>query len=144
VLTGRLAVAEEMAQDAFLAAFGAWERIRSFDRPDAWVRRVVANKCVSAWRRGATEARLVARLRRERVAEPVIPEPDHDVLRAIRALPGRQRQVLALIVLEDRSVADVAQLLGCSEDSVRTHLRRGRAALAARVRESERGEGEEK
>src|SRR3954467_14502477 len=45
-LTGRLAVAEEMAQEAFLAAYRRWNRISRYDEPGAWVRRVVTHRCV--------------------------------------------------------------------------------------------------
>src|SRR5438876_9131505 len=61
-LTGRLGLAEEMAQDAFLSAYRAWDRIGHYENPGAWLRRVVTNRGVSAWRRALTEARLVARL----------------------------------------------------------------------------------
>jgi DNA-directed RNA polymerase specialized sigma24 family protein len=38
--------------------------------------------------------------------------------------------VLALAFVEDRSVADIASILGCGEETVRTHLRRGRLRVA--------------
>jgi RNA polymerase sigma-70 factor (ECF subfamily) len=53
------------------------------------------------------------------------------VLDAVRRLPRRQRQVIALTLLEDRSISETAEILGCGEETVRTHLRRGRRALAA-------------
>jgi RNA polymerase sigma-70 factor (ECF subfamily) len=130
-------VAEELAQDAFEAAYRHWDRVRAYDEPGAWVRRVVANRCVSAWRRGVTEARLLARLRRERVAAVELPERVGEVWVAVRALPRRQRQVMALVVLEGRSVAEVARVLACSEESVRTHLRRARSTLARRLQAAE-------
>jgi RNA polymerase sigma-70 factor (ECF subfamily) len=136
-LSGRLAVAEEMAQEAFLAAYRRWNRIEQYDVPGAWVRRVVTHRCVSTWRRGLTEARLVARLRRERPPEVVFSPSDERVWREVARLPGRQRQVIALVVVEDRSVAEVAHLLGCSEESVRTHLRRARLRLAERLHEED-------
>ncbi len=51
-------------------------------------------------------------------------------LDAVRRLPRRQREVIALTLLEDRSIAETAAILGCGEETVRTHLRRGRQALA--------------
>jgi RNA polymerase sigma-70 factor (ECF subfamily) len=132
-LTGRRDLAEELAQDAFLAAHRNWSRIAGYDDPAAWVRRVVANRSVSSGRRHVTSLRLLARLSSERPPEPAL-DPDADELwAAVRALPRRQAQVLALTYLEDRSTAEVAAVLGCGEETVRTHLRRGRATLASRL-----------
>jgi RNA polymerase sigma factor (sigma-70 family) len=49
---------------------------------------------------------------------------------AVRALPPRQAQCIALHYLEDRSVADIASVLGVAEPTVRVHLHHGRSALA--------------
>jgi DNA-directed RNA polymerase specialized sigma24 family protein len=61
--------------------------------------------------------------------------PGPDVRAALLALPRQQRAVIALFYLEDRPVAEIATLLGCSEGTVKTHLSRGRAALATRLGE---------
>jgi RNA polymerase sigma-70 factor (ECF subfamily) len=123
-------VAEEITQDAFLAAHLSWERIGRYDMPEAWVRRVATNRCISAGRRAITEARLLTRMKRERTPEPSLEEPDAELWAHVRSLPRRQAQVVALTYLEDRSVDDVAEILGCGPETVRTHLRRARAALA--------------
>ena len=52
---------------------------------------------------------------------------------AVRTLPRRQQAVVALHYLEDRSVADVAQVLGIAEGTVKAHLHKARAALADRL-----------
>jgi RNA polymerase sigma-70 factor, ECF subfamily len=133
VLTGRLDVAEELVQDAFEAAHRKWLRLEEYDRPGAWVRRVVLQRCIGRHRRLAVETRALIRMsgERERSAEIVI--ADQDLLVAIRSLPTRQAQVVALVLLEDRSIDDVADLLGCSTATTRTHLRRGRLALASKL-----------
>ena len=56
---------------------------------------------------------------------------DEALWAAVRALPRRQRQVVALRFVEDRSIGDIASIVGCDEPTVRTHLRRGRLAVAA-------------
>jgi RNA polymerase sigma-70 factor (ECF subfamily) len=48
----------------------------------------------------------------------------------VRELPEQQRHAVVLYYVEDRSVADVAEILQCSEGSVKTHLSRARTALA--------------
>jgi RNA polymerase sigma-70 factor, ECF subfamily len=133
VLTGRRDLAEELAQEGFVAAHRRWDRVSALEDPGGWVRRVVTNRCISSGRRHLTELRLLARLRRERAAPTELAPADDELWRAVRDLPARQAQVLALVFLEDRSVADVAGILGCGQDTVRTHLRRGRLALAERL-----------
>jgi RNA polymerase sigma factor (sigma-70 family) len=133
VLTGRRDVAEELAQDAFLAAHRKWRTVGAYDRPDAWVRRVALNAAVSVARRRATEARLLLRLGRERAPEPAWSGATEEVWAAIRSLPARQAQVAALVLVEDRSIEDTAAVLDCGEETVRTHLRRARMALAERL-----------
>jgi RNA polymerase sigma-70 factor (ECF subfamily) len=128
--------AEEVAQDAFLAAFKRWDRIGGYDDPSAWVRRVAINASLSRLRRASTEVRGLLRL----AARPSSTLADHDgpdsgLWDAVRGLPRRQAEVLALIVVEDRSVREVAAILGCEERTVRTHLARGRATLAAQLGE---------
>ena len=141
-LTGRRDVGEELAQDAFLSAHRHWERVAGYDSPAGWVRRVVANRCVSAGRRHLTELRLLARLGRERPRAPELSPEGEEVWAVVRTLPRRQAQVLALAFLEDRSVVDIAAVLGCGEETVRTHLRRGRLAVARRLeRDGSEGEG---
>ena len=132
-LTGRRDLAEELAQDGFLAANRTWSKVSAYDDPGAWVRRVVANRCVSSGRRHLTGLRLVARLARERPPEPDLTTESDELWQAVRSLPRRQAQVIALTYLEDRSVADVAAVLGCGPETVRTHLRRGRTELARRL-----------
>ena len=133
VLTGRRDVAEELAQDAFLAAHRRWDDISHYQNPSAWIRRVAANRCVSLSRRRVTELRLLVRLGQERPDDvPANDDGDH-LWALVRRLPRRQAQVVALAFLEDRSVDEIADLLGMGEESVRTHLRRGRAALAAQL-----------
>jgi RNA polymerase sigma-70 factor (ECF subfamily) len=133
VLTGRSDVAEELAQDAFLAAYRHWGRIEGYESPEGWIRRVVTNRCLSDRRRRGVELRLLARLGRERAVPVHLPEESEQLWAVVRSLPRRQAQVLALIFLDDLSVADVAAVLGCGEETVRTHLRRGRAEVARRL-----------
>lgn len=127
-LTGDLHSAEDLAQDAFLAARRNWDRVGAYDDPGAWVRRAVANRSVSRFRRLTTEAKALARVARPDPVE--LPEPHGRVWDEVRRLPVRQAQVIALVALEDRSVRDIAVILDCGEETVRTHLRRARSRLA--------------
>lgn len=134
-LTGRRDVAEEIAQDAFISCHGRWAKVSQFDSPAAWVRRVTVNRCVSSGRRHLTELRLISRLNYERPPQPTLAESSTRLWELVRQLPKRQAQVVALTFADDLDVASVAEILGIGEESVRTHLRRGRAALEAKLQE---------
>ena len=129
-LTGRWDVAEELVQDAFVALYRRWGTVSTYDVPAAWLRRVVLNNAVSSLRRRATEVRLVARLGRRRDEQVLPPEPPSRVWGLVARLPKRQAQVVVLVHVEDRSVAEVGRILECDETTVRTHLRRARLTLA--------------
>ena len=129
-LSGSRTGAEELAQEAFLEAHRAWDRISTYDDPGAWVRRVVANRSVSQVRRRLAEARAFTRLMGRRELPAALPDTDAEFWRAVRRLPRRQAQAVALHYLDDLSVADVAAVLDISPDTVKVHLHRGRRALA--------------
>jgi RNA polymerase sigma-70 factor, ECF subfamily len=133
-LTGNRWIAEDLAQEAFLAAHQSWSRIAGYDQPDLWVRRVVANLSVSAFRRKVAEAKALGRIALGR--PPGLPElsvDDAAFWDAVRSLPRRQAQVVALHYLEDRPIAEVARILGTAPGTVKKHLYDGRQALARRL-----------
>jgi RNA polymerase sigma-70 factor (ECF subfamily) len=102
------------------------------------VRRVVANLSVSAFRRRVAEAKALARIAFGQAAEvPDLASDDPEFWAAIRALPRRQAQVVALHYLEDRSIAEVAEILDVTHGTVKRHLHDGRAALARRLAREE-------
>ncbi len=130
--------AEDLTQEAFIAAQRRWDSLQGFDRPELWVRRVVANRSVSRWRRLVSDGRRAQRLadaaRMDRDRDGDTRRDDIDVWRLVRELPPRQAQVIALTYLEDRPLADVAAVLGIGVETAKTHLQRGRAALARAIR----------
>jgi RNA polymerase sigma factor (sigma-70 family) len=133
-LSGDRATAQDIAQDAFLVAHQQWHRIGNYEDPGAWVRRVAANLAVSVVRRRLAEARALVRMAGRR--EPAYAElssQDADFWRAVRGLPRRQAQVVALVALGDLSTAEVARTLGCSQRMVQVHLQKARAALTRRL-----------
>jgi RNA polymerase sigma-70 factor, ECF subfamily len=135
-LSGRGSVAEDIAQEAFVVTYQRWARIRDYDKPGAYVRRVAANMAVSQRRRLGAEGRAMGRLAvRARLTVPGIDLPDPSFWRAVRTLPRRQAQVLALYYLEDRPADEIGTILGCSAVTVRVHLHRGRLALEELLKE---------
>ena len=130
-LSGSRLVAEDIAQDAFLRAFRDWEQIR---HPSAWVRKVAVRRAGRVVHLRLLEARALARMLAGRgPAVTELPEQDAEVWRAVRALPRRQAQVIALRYVADASVAEIAWTLGLAEGTVKAQLHRGRQSLAARL-----------
>ena len=138
-LCGSRSGAEDLAQEAFLASHRNWQRISRYDQPSAWVRRVVANLSVSVIRRRVAEAKALARLAAfgERTVVPDLAAADPQFWAAVRSLPRRQAQVVALFYLEDRAIADVAEILDITSGTVKRHLHDGRRTLARRLREED-------
>jgi len=141
VLCGSWSSAEDLAQDAFASAQRRWTVVGAYDQPAAWVRRAVANRSVSLTRRRISEARALLRLGRPSWVEPAaLDDGDEDLWRAVRELPGRQRQVIGLHYVSDLSVSEIAHTLQVTEATVKTHLQRGRRTLEVKL--GERGESQ--
>jgi RNA polymerase sigma-70 factor (sigma-E family) len=133
-LSGSRMGAEDIAQEAFLRAYRDWDRVGSYEHQAAWVRRVAANLATSGLRRRLVEARALARLagRRDPTVDPLAGE-DARFWVAVRALPRRQAQAVALYYFQDLSVQQTATALGCAEGTVKAHLAKARAALARQL-----------
>jgi len=139
-MTGSRWLAEELAQEAMAAAHNEWSTVGSYDDPAAWVRRVMVNKKISAWRRFGSEKRAMNRLRSQRRVEMVeIEEPKSEIWAAVRRLPRRQAEAIALFYWEDRPVAEIAEILGVSTETAKTHLKRARQTLAATLDQGQAG-----
>jgi len=135
-LSGSRAASEDLAQEAFIAAHRNWDKVGAYEKPEAWVRRVVSNLSVSRFRKRATELRALTRLaglRDESVLLPELPAEAQEFWSNVRKLPKRQAQAIALHYLEDRSVADIAEILECAPNTVKVHLHKGRLKLAERL-----------
>lgn len=127
LVTGDRGHAEEITQDAFAKLLQHWSSVRSYERPDAWVRRVAIRMAVKQ-----TKRERMGR-ERERLAEPrdrPVSLPDPDVARSVGKLSPMQRAVVVLFYWQDLSVFDIAHALGVSESTVKQHLFRARAKLA--------------
>lgn len=126
------AAAEDIAAETLTRAYVRWKSIGDRDWLEAWVVRVATNVALDVHRRERRDPRLVER---------PSPSEDHDhdvsVVAALAGLSRRQRQVVALRYLADFSESQVADALGLSLGSVRTHLRRGLNALRVTLPTSE-------
>ncbi len=130
VLCGSRSVAEDLVQDTFAEAHRRWSVVSTYDNAEAWLRRVLVNKATSRGRRLVSETKMITKLRSRRSEPVTLSEPTSEIWSAVRQLPKRQAQAVALRYWDDLSVAQIAEVLDCSEETVKTHLKRGRAKLA--------------
>ena len=136
LLVRDIETAEEVVQDAFVAMHGRWSRLREPDKALAYLRQAVVNRSRSALRhRAVVDAARppggrAGRRRRAGADDAPLAAARRDaVLDAMRALPDRQREVLALRYYLDLSEAEIANTLGISPGAVKSHASRGAAAL---------------
>ena len=124
-------VADDVAQEAMLAAYRGWKQVGDQQRPDAWVRRRCAQLAVSGSRQRLVELRSAAHLTVHREADgPEVPGETDDAWQRLRALPPRQAQVAALHHVLDLDTAETAATLGLPLDIVESDLGQADAALA--------------
>jgi RNA polymerase sigma-70 factor (ECF subfamily) len=124
--------AEDIAQEAFLAAVRSLER---FDRrrPFApWLHRIVVNRAIDWTRMRAARHETTAASVPDRPAHSD-PEPDDDVLRAVGELDTDHRAVIVMRYLQDLSPGEIARALGLPRGTVNSRLRRGLDTLAERL-----------
>ena len=130
------ALAEDLTQEAFLAASRRWDEVGALDNPGAWVRRVAINRAASAYRRRRAEARAVMRLSgRRNEGVVVLSDSAEEVWRAVRSLPRRQREAIVLCLVVGYSRSEAAEMMNVGVETVKTHLERGRQALARTLKE---------
>ncbi|HEX6515173.1 MAG TPA: SigE family RNA polymerase sigma factor [Nocardioidaceae bacterium] len=135
--------AEEVVQDAFVAMHGHWRGLREPDKALAYLRQAVVNRSRSVLRHRGVQERYAAT--QGRAGVPDLHGADEDalaserraqVLDAMRALPQRQREVLALRYYLDLPESDIAQTLGISRGAVKSHASRGAAALRTLLKDA--------
>ena len=111
-VTGDLAEAEDVLQEAYARASLRWSRLRAYDAPEAWVRRVALRLAAMTARSLRRRARALLRLHHPSELPDLTPDAI-DLYRALRALPFGQRQVLVLHQLAGLPVAEVAPSSAC-------------------------------
>jgi RNA polymerase sigma-70 factor (sigma-E family) len=134
MLTGDFHEAEDLVQTTLAKVYARWRRIPR-DDVDFYVRRSLVNNNLSRVRKRQV-AHLLMPFLPERVHQR---EPGHAEAveqraalgQALASLSARQRAVMVLRYWEDLGEPEIAQLLGCSVGTVKTHARRGLEALRA-------------
>jgi RNA polymerase sigma-70 factor (sigma-E family) len=142
LLLGDVATSEEVVQDAFVRLQLRWGGLRDHTSALAYLRTSVVNGARSQLRKRGVRRRYAERQQvaiEGRSAEAgAMADQDHRrVVAALRDLPDRQREALALKFYLDLSEANIAKAMGVSAGSVKTHVHRGLAALGPVLGEEE-------
>lgn len=142
--------AADALQDALLSAHRAAARFRGDAAVTTWLHRIVVNACLDRIRRRQAHPTvpLPDGMRPAETgrggetgwtggAEPAAPMPDHDtalvVRQALAELPAEHRAALILVDVQGYPVAEVAQMLGVAEGTIKSRCARARARLAVRL-----------
>ena len=131
--------AEDLAQEVFVKLWQALPRYDGRAKLSTWVYAITRNAAVSALRSrrrsvSMSEEGVLAEV--EAIAAAPGAEPgDAGLRRQVEALPEKQREAVTLYYLDERPVDEVAEMMGIPVNTVKTHLHRARASLAATLGE---------
>jgi len=130
--------AADVAQNTMIKAFVHWPTI---DHPHAWIRRVASRNWAKILASPTETAvgDIPERAPLLQISDVSAWETRHDVLRALKDLPPRQRQVLAW-TLDGFTPSEIAAELGMTAEAVRSSLRRARRALSLHLADGGNGQ----
>ncbi len=132
-VTGDRDVAGELAQEAFVRLHRNWSAVQSYEDPGGWLRHVLANLLVDHHRTRQAEKRAVVRLTsRAGTERSTGADAASDWAALVAVLPVRQRLIVTLFYGEDRSVAEIAEMLDVSPNTVKSALSKARDTLRSR------------
>jgi RNA polymerase sigma-70 factor (ECF subfamily) len=124
-------LADDLAQDAFLAAFEQITEFRGEGTFQAWVKRIAARAYVKRWRRDAREALMAETPEPESAPADVAAGIDLD--EALRSLSGPERMCVSLCYGAGLSHAEAASALNAPLGTVKSHVKRGIDKLRLRL-----------
>lgn len=137
LLTADDQAAEDVAHEAFIRCVGRFAHLRRPDAFDAYLRRAVVNLCRTRLRRARVERDWLRRQDpREQLERPAFdPDVRDDIWRVLELLPWRQRAAVALRYYEDMSLAQIGEVLRCSDRAAEALVARALATLRGTIRE---------
>jgi RNA polymerase sigma factor (sigma-70 family) len=132
-LTGDRALAEDLAQEAFVRSIGRFRHLREPSAFEGYLRRVVVNLARAHFRRVQLERLYTTRSASDAPRHTDLKPHDAELWSEVLKLPYRQRAAIVLRFYEDLSEHQTAQLLRCSERAVNSLVSRATASLRARL-----------
>ena len=128
------AQAEDAAQESLVRVWKALERYDGRAALSSWIYAIARNRCLTALEKRRSLDSLDELGEEAEFGLPATGQPgdgrSEQLLELVQLLPERLRRALVLYYYEERSVSEVALMLGCPEGTVKTTLFRARSALA--------------
>ncbi len=133
LMCGDWSMASDHVQEALIKVYRHWPRLQHLAAVQAYARRTVVNTVIDAQRRRSSTELPVAEvldIGGRAVRDHSGPTADRDLLnQCLAQLPARQRACVVLRYYEDLPVAEVADILGIGQGTVKSSTSRGIAAL---------------
>jgi RNA polymerase sigma-70 factor (sigma-E family) len=140
IMTGDQPTAEDVVQDAFLGLYRRWPALKDQDRALAYARSSVLNGCRMVLRARSSRDKITLAAPDDiesAEATALLGEANREVLAALRLLPARQREAVALRYYLDMTEDQAAQAMRVSKGTVKSATSRGLAALARLLKEEQ-------
>jgi RNA polymerase sigma-70 factor, ECF subfamily len=143
-MLGNREQAEDTAQEVFIRIWRALPGYRAQSTVSTWIYSIARNACLTTLKSAASRRTIsledpATRAAAERKADPHNLNSAErpyapDLQRLVAELPEKQRQIVTLFYMEEKSCEEVSRLLGIPVATVKTHLHRARKELALRWR----------
>lgn len=138
-MLGNREQAEDAAQEVFIRIWRALPGYRGLASVSTWVYSIARNACLTALKSAGARRTVSledpgARAAAERKSPASDLRHPPDLRRLVEELPEKQRQIVILFYMEEKSYEEVSRLLGLPLGTVKTHLHRARKELALRWR----------
>jgi RNA polymerase sigma-70 factor (ECF subfamily) len=132
--TGDPALAEDAAQEAFARAHARWDHVGELDRPDLWIAKVAVRVAVDGWRRTRREAGPISA-----GAEAAVPDAVRRlwIRHGLEQLSPMQRASVLMRYAEGRPLDEVAERMGRSPSTIKTHVADARRRLRSLLRQED-------
>jgi RNA polymerase sigma-70 factor (ECF subfamily) len=135
-MTGNLADAEDIVQEAYAKAWQHWGKVSGYTDPEGWVRTVAFRHRISLWRKATT--RLTAHRRHGPPGDEPALSPDYvAIVTALRKIPQAEQQAIVLHHIVGLTVEDIAAETGVPTGTIKARLHRGRQRMSEHVADGE-------
>jgi len=124
-------LADDLAQETFIKAFYAWDSFQALSSPKTWLMRIAYTTFIDYTRsQHLTEDVDELPIENEPISSGKVQEDiQMDVAKAMQLLTTNERLCVNLALVEDCSLKEVAKITGLNENTVKSHLKRGKEKL---------------
>jgi len=124
--------ADDLAQDTFLKAFQAWDTFQALASPKTWLLRIAYTTFCNHQRNLHPGEDITDYLFHETLSSPAegdTQDTQRDIQAALQTLSAAERLCIQLSLMDDLSIREVARITGIKENTVKSHLSRGKEKL---------------